>query len=244
MNFLDGVNRILRTEGVIAGDDDNASSFSDTAHENMLNLAKIAVQDSLSDFISDRSVPFEQAESYITFTTGTRLYSLASDFMRFIDPKPKMYKVDVATTIGIADGTFLYSYKGGEKQLRADIFDYQTVRGDPYYFYGEGGTTKQIGVYPVPNSDSNGEIYRYYYDKDVSVSVETDTLPFINESTAQAFIQSASVWFRALRIDPIERKQLFPQGIERDSEYQNAKSRVIELINQNPPATGYGRVFR
>ena len=87
MDFLSAVNRVLRLAGIIAGYDDNLTSFSDTQHEAMSNLAQISIQDELNDLVADKVLPYEQATAFITIVTGTRIYSLANDFIRMQDEK-------------------------------------------------------------------------------------------------------------------------------------------------------------
>jgi len=242
MNYLDAVNRILRVEGVIAGDDDNATSFSDTAHENMINLAKIAIEDELSDYVSDSVIPYEEANGYITLSQSVATYTLNTDYIRMRDVRPFLQRVDVATSTGPAtDSNRLLPYQGGEEKLRADIYNYRTTEGTPIYFYFSNNTVNQIGVYPVP--DSSGRIYRYDYQKNVAVSTETDTIPFINTITQQAFVAAASIRFRVLRINPVERKQLYPGGVENDQEHQAAKARLSELVRRTAPPGAYGRRY-
>ena len=43
--FLDGVNRILRMNTLIRGDDDDVSSFDDTQHSASINLARFSIQE-------------------------------------------------------------------------------------------------------------------------------------------------------------------------------------------------------
>lgn len=243
MNYLDAVNRLLRIEGIVSGDDTDATSFSDTAHSNSINLAKIAIDSELSDCVSDKVIPYEEADGHITLAQSTQKYSLASDFVRMIDENPFLEKVDAATSTGVAQGERLYAYNGGEKQLRSDQWDYRTKEGDPTHFYFVGGTSNQIGIWQVPDSNANGEIYRYFYQKAVSVTNESDLIPFINEDTARAFVDACAIRFRAIRLDPDIRKQLYPSGVENDPEHQAAKARLFELIRREPPPSSYGRKY-
>ncbi len=49
MTFLEAVNRVLRMEGIILGDDDDLTSFSDTQHAATQSMARIAIQSQLAD---------------------------------------------------------------------------------------------------------------------------------------------------------------------------------------------------
>lgn len=243
MIFLDAVNRILRSEGVITGDDDNVSTFDDTQHENMINLAKIAVQDELNDLVSDEAFPYEHDNGYITLSQGTRAYSLESDFIRMRDEHWFLEQVESATSTGTATGTRVYPWNGGEENLRRVHSTYRTDQGDPTYCYFIGGTTVQIAFWHVPNSDAVGDVYRYEYEKTVAVSTESDTIPLINTEAANAFVSSASIRFRYLRLNPKDRASVFPEGIEKDTSHQNAKARVFEFTRRERPKTQYGRWY-
>ena len=102
--FLDAVNRILRTNGIIRGDDDEVTTFNDVQHNATLNLAKIAVQDELVEFVSDRLVPLEQTTGTMDVSSGVRTYTLASDFVQFYG-HPLFYDA--------TNNRQLYEYPGG-----------------------------------------------------------------------------------------------------------------------------------
>ena len=48
MDFVGAVNRLLRLNAIITGDDDNITTFSDTQHAAAISLAQIAIQDELA----------------------------------------------------------------------------------------------------------------------------------------------------------------------------------------------------
>ncbi len=125
MNFLDAVNRILRHAGIIAGDDDELSSFSNTQHANFSRKAQIAIQDELAELFADKVFPYEQTQAFITLTNGTRTYSLDTNFIRFLDVDPFLLQVSAATTTGTSENNKIREYPGGEEKLRHDILDYR-----------------------------------------------------------------------------------------------------------------------
>ena len=71
MNFLAAVNRVLRTNNIVRGDDDDITTFTDVAHNATLNMAIIAIQDELVEMVSDRLVDYEFASSTIATVAGT-----------------------------------------------------------------------------------------------------------------------------------------------------------------------------
>ena len=237
MQFLDAVNRILRMEGIITGDDDALTTFSATQHVAAMNLAKIAVQDELSSLVSDDYLPYEQAEATITTTASTRTYSLAADFVRFADEDPFLLET---TSGGVSENVFTLEYPGGENQLRRQILDYREQTGDAQWFYGLGGTSKTIGLYPVPEST---KYYRYYYEKSVSVTNASDTVPLVTTEEANAFCQMASRRFKYLMLPSEDREKIFRGGILRDPIREESRAQLAHLLRFKRPPIRYGRSF-
>jgi hypothetical protein len=222
--FLDAVNRILRTNGIIRGDDDEVTTFNDVQHNATLNLAKIAVQDELVEMTSDRLIPLEQTEGTLTTSVGVRTYALASDFVQFYGT-PFFYDA--------TGNRQLYEYPGGEQQLRLDVFDYKTVSGDPNDWYFIGAATNQVGFYQVPN---NSKTYAYDYERSVYVENSTDEIPFHTNEQCHAFCAAAGRRFKFL----FENAQNVDLVLANDASYQSARSRLARLIKGRNPYGTYG----
>lgn len=228
MIFLDAVNRIFRTNGIIRGDDDSITTFADTAHNASIQLAMIAVQDELNDLVSDSVIAYELASGSISTTASTRTYALASDFVRFFG-KPRLYRA--------VANRYLFEYPGGRDTLALSISTYKTDTGEPNWWYIEPASTKQIGLYHVPDA---AYTYTYDYEKDVSVTNANDTLPFHNEMEAQAFTQAAGRRFKAL----FEERPDAVSFILKDPTYITAKSRLMSLMKGRNPSSRYGSLIR
>lgn len=227
MQFIAGVNRLLAAEGFLSGDGDEITTFSDLQHKATARLARIAIQDELTDLLSDNAFPYEKSTTgSITTAQGTRTYTLASDFVRFLG-RPMLYVS--------ADNVELYEYKGGEESLKIADFTYKTTQGNPWAWYIEGGTTKQLSFYQVPQS---AKTYTYDYEKDVSVTNSTDTLPFHNEIEAQAFCRMAQRRFKYL----LEGKDV--SGLATDAEKITAKVALLNLVSGKNARTSYAPVYR
>ena len=154
-----------------------------------------------------------------------------------------MLEVDSATSTGVSQNRKVYHYEGDEPKLRRVLDNYRDVKGQPIWFYVADGSTRQVGFYNVPSNDHAGEVYRYFYDKSLTVSTETDTIPLINEAAAESFAEGCGVHFNYLRMTPMERQQFFPNGLQNDPGLQQARAKTMEFITVIPPEKKYGRDY-
>jgi len=228
VTLLEAVNRIFRTNGIIKGDDDAITTFSDVAHNAATQLAIIAAQDELNDLVSDNVIPYEVTQGTITTTASTRTYALASDFVRFYGHS-RLYRA--------AANRPLYEWPGGRESLMHTFWTYETEQGEPNWWYLEPTTTKRIGLYQVPNA---AYIYTYDYEKSVAVSVASDVLPFHSDPEAQAFTQAAGRRFKAL----FEENSDPASFILKDPTYTTARTRLMGLMKGRNPYTRYGALYR
>lgn len=223
MTFLEAVNRVLRTTGIIKGDDDNIATFADVQHNATLNIAMISIQSEVNGLIADALLPYERDTKTITTVPGTRTYALDPSFVRFYGT-PLLYQA--------ANNQIIYAIN--EDQLRQEIYNYKTVQSTPIYFYLIGGTTKQIGFYPVPNA---ADAWDYELEKNVGVLNAGDVLPFQSEQEAQVFCNLAARHFLILFEEQPDKSLL------QDSIYLSQKSVLMSLIaGANPPAY-YGNTY-
>lgn len=230
-NFLYAVNRVLRMNSIITGDDDNLTSFSDLQHRAALQLAQIGIQATMSELVSDRMIPLEEADATITMVTGQRTYDLAEDFVRFADENPFFLELDASDN---SANRWMARYAGGEAQLRRDILDYREQSGTPNHFYELNASTKSIGVFQVPNANYNNVKFRYTYEKNVYPINEGDLMPFVTVQELDAFIEMAGRRFQFLFT------QQPAEGLEQDIVYKTAKTSLINLLRPFYATTSYG----
>ena len=227
MTFLDAVNRILRTTGIIKGDDDNITTFSDVQHNATLNLAQIAIQSELNSLVADAMIPYERDTKTIVTVIGTRVYDLDPSFVRFYGT-PVLYSA--------TGNRLLYGYD--EDRLRQEIYNYKTAaNGTPIYWYFTGGTTKKIAFYPTPNAV---ETWSYELEKIAGVTSSGDVLPFQTEQEAQVFCNLAAQHFRVL-IEEKPERQLYK--LADDPIYKSEKATLFSLIGGVNPAGFYGKRY-
>ena len=230
MNFLTGLNRLLRTVQIISGDDDDITTFDDTQHAADIELAQIAIQDELASLVADKFIDYEKATATITLATSTRTYALESDFIRFYGTHPSFYDS--------TDNTRIYEYIGGEDVLRDQDYQYKTTEGNPWAWYWDSTTSKKVAFYLVPDSTYNSRSLSYDYEKSVNVTSATDTLPFHNDEAAQAFISCASRRFKLMD------ESILVEKLEDDAVYTNAKGRLLSFLSHRNPSQQYGRQYR
>lgn len=229
MDFITGVNRLLRIEHIIFGGDDDITTFSDTQHSADISLAKIAVQDELTELVSDHLIPYEHTTDTITLLTSQRSYALNTNFIRFYGT-PSFYDS--------VDNNRIYMFAGGEKSLMNVDYLYKVTTGSPINFYWDDATSKKVAFYNIPSSAYNNRSLTYDYEKSVLVTNSTDTLPFHNTEEANSFISMAARRFRFMRTE----KEL--GKLMTDSTYTNAKSRLLNLIRPSNPSMRYGNRYR
>lgn len=235
MTFLEGVNRLLRISTVISGDDDDLDSFSESQHTASLEIAKIAIQATLSELVSMRLIPYEEVDGTITYVQDQRKYDLPADFIRF---KGRAFMLELDSNDESANRTVQF-YRGGEEALRQEILNYRNAAGTPHWFYTVNGTTKQVGFYPVPDSEAAGTKVRFAYEKSVTVTSAGDDLPFVDDQQAWAFIDMAQRRFEMMYSRGSTDPDLL-SNLQGDPIYNSARATLIELLRFTTPAHRYG----
>ncbi len=229
MDFVTGVNRLLRINQIIGGDDDDITDFTDTQHAADIELAQIAIQSELNGLTAFELIPYELASGTVTCVDGTRAYALASDFVRFFGSKPSFYDS--------TDNRRIYEYVGGENVLRDQDYKYDSTTSTPWSWYWANATTKQVAFYPIPDANYDARSLTYQYEKSVAVTAYDDTLPFHNNEEAQAFIECAA------------RRFVFMDGegqgnsVEEDPIYKSAYAKMLAFITPTNPSKNYGRAY-
>lgn len=227
-SFLDAVNRVLVANGIIRGDTDLITSFTDLQHSATVALAQVAIQDELAELVSDQCLPYEhKTTGSITTVAGTRSYSLADDFVRFYG-EPLMYCTTDSNQI-------IYPVPGGEDRLRISDVNYKTTQSTPIWFYFDETTTKKVAFYYVPSSAKS---YTYDYEASVMVANSTDAMPFHNNTESFQFCRLASRRFKMLY------EEMDPALVAVDPERNAAKATLFQLIKGVNPQRRYAPMYR
>lgn len=226
-SFLDAVNRLLVANGIIRGDTDEVSSFSDLQHGATVKIARVAIQDELAELASDTLLPAERdASGVVSTVAGTRSYSLPSNFIRFFGT-PALY--DATNNVN------LYEYPGGEQKLALVHPDYKLKESKPIYWYLDITTSKKIAFWYVPSEAVN---YSFSYEADPTVENATDLLPFHNDVECYAFCRIASRRFKFL----YEGMDLAEIAV--DPERTRARATLAGLIVGRNPNKQWAPVYR
>lgn len=231
MQFLDAVNRLLRIEGIIRGDTDVLTAFTNTNHNSTSQVAQIAIQSEIAEASSRGLLPYQHTiNSTLTMVTNQRSYPLPANFIQLWGSPP--FFLDLTRNYQIVE------YSGGENHLRNDIINYRTQYGSPNYFYFELGTTQEVSFFQVPNVSINGTVYNYDYSASVNVLNPGDTIPFPTIDQQYSFCDMAARRFKFL----FEGKVDMP--IDQDPVYREARARLYALIKGKQPSNRYGSVYR
>ena len=233
MTFLESVNRLLRVTTLLQWDDDNITSFTQTQHAGTISLARQAIQFVTNELVADKFLWPEDKTAELTFSTDTRTYSLASDFVRFDGKRPWLFELTGASGTD-ATSQFISEYTGGRDRLQKDVPAYTSQTGTPQWWYFTDD--QEIGIYPVPSK--NGTLYRYDYQKDVMPENESDSLPVQSDQMGYAFTDMAARVFTFLFTS-----QVIPQDLGSDLVYKTAKASLFALQRKQDPISRYGHRY-
>ena len=228
MDFLGSVNRVLVNNTILKGYDDLVTSFSDNQHEATIRFARQAITSELNNLTSFFEIPNERTTDSITTVVGDRTYALPSDFVRFYGDNPYFY-------LSTDANQRMWEYPGGEGKLRQTSFKYLTDQGFERSWYFHDDTTKQVAFHQVPNAI---RIWNFEYEKNVGVSLATDSIPLQTEQESEAFSDMASRRFKYLIGD------LDVSDLERDADYVFQRSTLFNLLAHRYPRRRYGKRYR
>jgi hypothetical protein len=214
--LLQSINEILKRTSDIAGDAGALSSLTDSPRQVIIDLAVQVVNEGIDELYSTSSIamPNEQAQSTITLVTATRAYALASDLVQLRWP-----------FIDKTNNQYLTEYPGGyAAMLVAD--PEQDDDGLPHY----GAIRPTDGFLHLdraPNSEDNGKVYTYQYDKNLALTVAASTVPF-NDAIFRAMVP---VWVQLFKR---ERKNQFDTEL-----YRLNLGRASALLSQKQARDSY-----
>lgn len=215
--LLDGVNYVLKKARLIQGDSGELTSLSDSPRQVWIDQIVQAWNETVEELYSVTGTPMpkELAEATITLVTDDRDYALASNLNILYWP-----------FLNETNGQYIHESTGGYLALVARQPIPADYTGLPIY-----GTIRptdgELYLDRIPTSSENGLVYKYRYDKDLSLSAVTDNFPFKNNI------------FRALVPAVTEIFNIYHRREFNDSLYSTSMGRAARLLSQKPIKTSY-----
>lgn len=214
--LLDCVNQTLIRLKLIQGSQNSLTSLTDSARQIWIDITVQVVNEGIDTLYDAAKVrkPLEVANTDITLTLEEREYDLPTDLVQLRWPG-----------LDETNGLFVSAYPGGYDQLRKD---------QPRPNEGYSGRPLFGVINPLngnlrfdhrPTAEDVGRVYRFEYDKDLSLSVATDTVPF----TDAAFRAMVPAW-----------AQLVQRDLKRDFDaaiFDRQIGQTVRFINQEQRRT-------
>lgn len=215
-SLLECVNETLKRLKYIQGAQGELTSLTDSARQIWIDIAVQVINEGIDSLYDASGVPKpkEVASTDITLSLNEREYALPADLVQLRWPG-----------LNEADGEFIYEYPGGFEQLRKDQPRPDTgYEGTPIYGVIEPLNGK-LRLDRRPTADDVGDVYKFLYDKDLSLSLAADTVPF-SDAVFRAMIPA---W-----------AQLIQRDLKRDFDgdiYDRQIGQAARFLNQTQRAT-------
>ncbi|MBW2637213.1 MAG: hypothetical protein JRC86_06790 [Deltaproteobacteria bacterium] len=179
--LLEGVNRVLKRVQII---DSDLASLTSSGKQPWINVATQVWNEVLIDLYDKTSIPYpkEVGTDAITLVTDDRSYVLASDLIQLRYPLKDE-----------ANGQFISEYPGGYMHMIQDQILIDNEIGLPYLaaFDPENG---ELYLDKIPTSNENGLVYKYWYDKNLEMTLAADVFPFNNHVYLSIIPAVAELW--------------------------------------------------
>lgn len=208
--LLDGVNEVLKRVNTIAGDASALTTLVDSSKQHDIDIALQVINEGIIKLYTSSGIelPGEGASSTLTLVLNQREYSLATNLVQIRWPM-----VDRTNT------QFLYEFPGSYQDMLL-LDPEQNDTGLPTWGTINPGNNL-LHVDRAPTSAEAGRTYYYEYDKDVTLSTATDSMPF-SDTCFRAMVPAwVQLWKR-------ERRNEFDQALYMDS--IGTASRVITKL--------------
>jgi hypothetical protein len=215
--LLDGVNYVLKKAKLIHGDASALTSLTDPARQlwidQIVESWNVVVEELYSN--TGLALPKAIAEDTITLASGTRAYQLNSSLNILLWP-----------LLDETNGQYIYEYEEGYIDLVQDqpvpsdytgLPNYAVIRPTDGYLYLDR----------IPSSSEDGLVYKYRYEKDISLSAYDDTFPFSN-SVFRALVPAVNERFR------LDHENEFSQGT-----YDRSMGQAARYLTQLAPRNAY-----
>lgn len=215
--LLDGVNEVLKRVNFVTANDSILTSLTEPARQPYIDTAVQIWNEAVEELYSasGEPIPQELAEDTITLVQGQRTYTLATDLVIFHFP-----------LLDETNHRYIFEFPGGYRSL-------VNLQSNPADFVGQphlgviDPRTGNLFLEYAPDAESAGQIYKYRYHKNISLSQAADTFPF-TDAVFRAMVPAvAQLWNRDQRRD-------FDLGI-----FSANIGRAARLVTLVPPRKDY-----
>jgi len=181
--LLDGVNEVLKRVQVIS-ETNILTTLTDSGKQTFIDLAVQAWNESVDQIYSKakKMRPRQGEEDYITLIENKRSYSLPCDLVQIRWPLHEE-----------TQGLYIHEYPGGYEELR-------NIQTQPANYTGSATFAAidpiqgDLYLNRVPLAGDAGEVYRFFYWKDLGLALESDQFPF-SDTVFRAMVPVvAEVW--------------------------------------------------
>lgn len=215
--LLNGVNDLLKKNAALDSGT-TLTSLTDTTRQQHIDLAIQVLNETLDEIYSlgDESKPEQMKEGTITLVTNQRAYNLRTDCIRLRTEYPLVDETNSQYITILEDGY------------------YQIIQGDTEQ--DDTGLPSYCGISPVngklvmnvlPDSNANGAVYKYRYDRELALTDKDDEFPFSDAAYRAIIACAAQLW-------KLERHQDFSPDI-----FRLSLGRAGRYIRQMPKRRSY-----
>jgi len=239
--YLEFVNAVLKRTRTIAGDAGELATstvtstatgltatgaFTDSGRQTQIDLALQLSNEAFHEVFGLGLFAEETSTATITLSSGTREYSLPSDFERIAG---RDY-VDRALR-GATTGRVTYEYPGGYARMLRDQPNATDFTGDHSHWAISPTNLQTIRLDAEPTSDQDGETWNILYEKRISFTstMATDTLPF-SDTVADALVPVVAEGHNRIM------KKEFDSSV-----FRTSIVRSMEYLRQNQKKSRYGK---
>lgn len=214
--LLNGVNEVLKRNGLITSDAGLLSSLTSSAIQRDIDIAVQVINEGTVQLYAatDEAMANEQAESSFTLVADTRAYTLASDLVQLRWP-----------LIDKTNSQFITEFPGGYNAM-LQLDPEQDDTGLPHWG-AIRATDGKLYLDRAPTSADAGKTYTYQYDKSLLMTLLTDTVPFGDEVFTLMVPVWALLWKR-------ERRSEFDADL-----FGRALGTAALLLTKQQPRTSY-----
>lgn len=187
-SLLEATNETLKRLKMIQGDQDVLTTLTDSSRQIWIDITVQVINEGIDTLYDASNIakPLEMTETPITLTLNEREYALPTDLVQLRWPG-----------LDETNGMFITEYPGGYAQMRIDQPRPDTgYEGTPIYGVINPSNGK-LRFDHRPTAEDVGDIYIFEYDKDLSMTLAADTVPF----TDAVFRAMVPAWAQLVQRD-------------------------------------------